>query len=250
MLAGAFDTLSDILISAFLLVSISWSRKPADEFHMFGHGRIQNVASLITATIFIFFISLETFRAAVLKIFQTEVGEFQNINLALIVTIIAIVVYAIPLVDILRTEGKGSAVKAQLYALIEMEVAFIVSFFSIILVARGYKLVDPIASLFIGMIIAFTGIKLLKDNAQYLIGKAPTKEFLDKIAVITKSVKGVLSIYDLKAEYVGPDIVHVGMQVKINKGKTVEESNQIIKEIRDKVHKDIKYGYCFIEIVS
>lgn len=42
LLAGPFDILSDILVSAFLLLSIFWSRKPADEFHMFGHGRGHN----------------------------------------------------------------------------------------------------------------------------------------------------------------------------------------------------------------
>ncbi len=36
--AQAFEMLSDVLISTFLLLSVYWSRKPADEFHMFGHG--------------------------------------------------------------------------------------------------------------------------------------------------------------------------------------------------------------------
>ena len=55
----------------FLLLSFYWSRKPADEFHLFGHGRAQNVAAMISATILIFFMSLEAFREAVQKLFQT-----------------------------------------------------------------------------------------------------------------------------------------------------------------------------------
>lgn len=248
LLAGAFDTLSDILISAFLLGSIYWSRKPADKYHMFGHGRIQNVASLVTATIFIFFLSIETFRAAIPKFFQTDDSEIHNINLALIVTITAIVVYAIPLFDILRTKNRGPALKAQLYAILEMEVAFIASFFSIILVAQGYRIVDPITSIFIGIIIALTGIKLFFDNAQFLIGKAPPNELLDRIVEIAKSVKGVLSVHDLMAEYVGPNTIHTGFHVKVAIGTPIEEAERIAKEIQEKVSKETSCQYCVIHV--
>lgn len=53
ILAEAYDALSHIIISAFLLISIWWSEKPTDEFHMFGHGRVQNVGALVAATTFI-----------------------------------------------------------------------------------------------------------------------------------------------------------------------------------------------------
>ncbi|MBX5326682.1 cation transporter [Candidatus Bathyarchaeota archaeon A05DMB-4] len=65
LLAQALEMLSDILVSTFLLISTYWSHKPADEFHMFGHGRGQNVAALVSATILISFMSLETFREAI-----------------------------------------------------------------------------------------------------------------------------------------------------------------------------------------
>jgi len=36
LLGEALHTLSDVLISGFLLVAAIWSRKEADEVHMFG----------------------------------------------------------------------------------------------------------------------------------------------------------------------------------------------------------------------
>lgn len=90
LLAEAFDSLSDVLISSFLLLSVFWSRKPADKFHMFGHGRSQNVAGLVSATIFIFLLSLKAFRQAIPKFFQAEAGEFRNTNLGIVVTMIAV----------------------------------------------------------------------------------------------------------------------------------------------------------------
>jgi len=248
LLAGAFDSFSDILISAFLLVSIYWSRKPADEIHMFGHGRIQNVASLVTATIFILFLPIETFQVAIPKLFQPAGGDLHNINLALIVTGLAVVIYAIPLWDILRTKVRDSALKAQLYAIIEMEIAFSVSFISIILVEKGFTIADPITSIFIGIIIVFTGIKLFVENAQSLIGKAPPQGFLDRITVVAMSVKGVLRVHDLKADYVGPNMVYAGFHINIANGTPIEAADRIAEEVQARVRKDPGCQFCIIHV--
>jgi len=121
LLAQALEMLSDVLISAFLLLSTFWSRKPADEFHMFGHGRAENVAALISATILVSFMSIETFREAIPKFFETQMSEIQNTNLALMVILVGMFVIAIPTIDILRAKTKGASVKAQLIALMKDE---------------------------------------------------------------------------------------------------------------------------------
>jgi len=126
LLAQALEMLSDILVYTFLLISTYWSHKPADEFHMFGHGRGQNVAALVSATILISFMSLETFREAAPKLFQTaETSKFQNLPLALAVIIVGMFVIAIPTFYILRTKTKGASVKAQLIALLKDEFSYI-----------------------------------------------------------------------------------------------------------------------------
>jgi ferrous-iron efflux pump FieF len=57
LLAETFHSLSDLFISGFLLIALVWSRRGADRAHMFGHGRAQNVAALLAATLFLSFTS-------------------------------------------------------------------------------------------------------------------------------------------------------------------------------------------------
>jgi len=57
LFAEAFRTLSDVLISGFLFFAAVWSSRDADADYMFGHGRAQNVAALVAATLFISFTS-------------------------------------------------------------------------------------------------------------------------------------------------------------------------------------------------
>lgn len=249
VLAQALEMLSDVLISTFLLLSASWSQKPADEFHMFGHGRAQNVAALVSATILISFMSLETFREAIPKFLQTPVaGEFQNITLALIVIIAGMVVVAIPAMDILRVKTRGASAKAQLIALLKDEVSYITALIAVILVAQGYLWADPLASIFVATVITLSGLYLFKDNVHYLLGRAPSKEFMEKIESTAKSVKGVLGFHDLKAEYVGPNIVHTGFHIEVARGTPIEEADRISTEVQEKVSRETGCQHCVIHV--
>ncbi|MEM3501992.1 MAG: cation diffusion facilitator family transporter, partial [Candidatus Bathyarchaeia archaeon] len=173
LFAQALEMLSDVVVSTFLLLSVFWSRKPADEFHMFGHGRAQNVAALVSATILIFFMSLEAFRETIPKFFQTEPSKFQNPNLALIMILVGMFVVAIPTMGILRVKTRGASVKAQLVALLKEEFSYVTALIAVVLVAQGYYLADPLASTIVATIIAISGLYLFKDNVQYLVGRAP-----------------------------------------------------------------------------
>ncbi|MFH0768746.1 MAG: cation diffusion facilitator family transporter [Chloroflexota bacterium] len=249
LFAQALEVLSDVMVSTFLLFSVIWSRKPADEIHMFGHGRAQNVAALVSATILIAFMGLEVFREAIPKFFQTpEAGEIQNTNLAWIVIVVSMIVLAVPLIDILRAKVKGASAKAQLIQLTKDEATYVPALISVILVARGYYLADPIASVIIGMIILLSGFYLFKDNVHYLVGKAPGKEFADKVELAARSVKGVLGIHDFKAEYVGPNIVHTGFHIEVARGTPIEEADRISHEVEDRVSQETGCQHCVIHV--
>ncbi len=247
-LAAGFDSLSDVLISGFLLLSVYRSRKPADEVHMFGHGRAQNVAALISATMLIFWLSFGAFQSAIPKFYQAYPNEFKNVGLALAVSFIAIFAYAVPLVDILRRKSKGPALRAQVIALLEMEVAFTAVLVGVVLVTLGYPLADPVVSVFVASIIAASGVYLLKDNVNYLIGRAPGREFLEKVKSTAMSVEGVLGVHDLKAEFVGPDIVHAGFHVEVARGTPIEEADRVTEEIQAKVARETGCQYCVIHV--
>ncbi|MEM2959477.1 MAG: cation diffusion facilitator family transporter [Candidatus Jordarchaeaceae archaeon] len=248
MLAQALEMLSDVLISSFLLLSIFWSRKPADEFHMFGHGRAQNVAALVSATILISFMSLETFREAIPKFFGVEGSSTQSINLAMIVTLVGMLVVEVPTIDILRIKMRGSSLKAQLVSLLKDEFSYVVTLVAIFLVSEGYPIADALASTIVASIIAISGIYLFKDNFHYLVGRAPNKQFMEKVELTAKSVKGVLGIHDLRAEYVGPDIVHTGFHIEVAKGTPIEEADRIAEEVNEKVSRETGCQYCVIHV--
>jgi divalent metal cation (Fe/Co/Zn/Cd) transporter len=62
------------------------------------------------------------------------------------------------------------------------------------------------------------------------------------------SVPGVLRVHGLRAEYVGPEIVHAGMRIEVASGTPIEEADRIAHEVEAKIHAGKSPGYCFIHV--
>lgn len=248
LLAEALHTLSDILISGFLLAAAVWSRKAADQVHMFGYGRAQNVAALVAATLFISFTSLTLYEQAIPRLFRPEAAAYENLPLAIGVLVVSMLIAAAPLATLLRQRARGAAARAQLMELVNDELGLLAALVGTLFVLWGKLLADPIATLVVATIIAANAVGLFKENLCVLLGRSPGPEFLTKVEGAARSVEGVLEVRDLKAEYVGPDEVHAGMRLAVRRGTPVEEAGRITDEVRRRVGEEAGCGYCLIEV--
>lgn len=61
-------------------------------------------------------------------------------------------------------------------------------------------------------------------------------------------MEGVLGVHDIRAEYIGPQTVHVSMHIEVKKGTPIEEASRIADVVREKVHGSVKGGYCVIHV--
>lgn len=247
MYAEALHSLADMLISGFLLVAALWSRKPADQHYRYGYGRAQNVAALAAATIFISFTALEAFREAVNRLFGGEAPDYANPSLAIGVTLIAIVISALPLAKIRRGKEKGAAARAQFVESINDEVALFAALGGIVLVANGMPIADGIASLVVAGVIAVNAGILWWENAQNLMGRSPAQDVYTRIEDAARSVKGVLGVHDLRAETLGGQ-VHLEMHITVSRGTPIEEADRIASQVDAEIGKLVRHAYCTIHV--
>ena len=248
LLAEALHTLSDILISSFLLVASVWSRKEADEVHMFGYGRAQNVAALVAATLFISLTSFKVFEEAVPRLFHPGESSYQNLPLALGVIIASMVLAAFPLVGLFREKNRGAAAKAQLLELVNDELGLLAALIGTLLIAWGRPIADPIAAIVVATIIAVNAVGLLRENFSALLGRSPGPEVLGKVVRLARSVEGVLGVHELRAEYIGPDTVRAGLHIEVERGLPIEEADRVAEEVRQRVHQATGCRYCVIHV--
>lgn len=248
LLAEALHTLSDIFISGFLLVAAWYSARQADETHMFGYGRAQNVAAVVAATLFVSFTSLELYREAIPRLLQPQERTYQNLGLAIGVIVASMALAAIPLFKLVVQKSSGAAARAQLIELFNDELGLIAALAGTLLIAWGCPIADPIAAIVVATIIAVNAAGLFRSNASLLLGRSPGPEFLAEVEASARSVTGVVSVRELRAEYVGPDAVHAGLKIEVRPDLSVAEAARIADEVHRRVHEGAHAGYCFIQV--
>ena len=248
LLAEALHTLSDVFISGFLLAATILAAKDPDATHRFGHGRAQNVAALVAATLFISFTSLKMFEEAIPRLFRHEEAVHRNLPLVVGVLAFSMLIAAAPLVSMMRQKAHGAAAKAQLMELVNDELGLLAALIGTLFVMGGHSIADPIAALVVATIIALNAVGVFRENASYLLGRSPEPEYLREMEEAACAVPGVLGVENLRAEYIGPDTVHAGMHLLVDPDLTVREADRIAELVRERVSPCGGKGYCFIHV--
>ena len=231
VLAEALHTLSDIFIAGFLLAAAFYSRRKADQVHQFGYGRAQNVAALVAATLFISFTSFELYREALPRLFKHETATFQNIPVAIGVLIVSILIAGAPLLKLFRQKTRGAAAKAQFMELINDELGLLAALAGTLFVMMGVTIADPLAAMVVATIIAINAVGLFRENLSFLLGRAPSPEFMARLEAAARSVPGVMGIHYLHAEYIGPAVIHGDIHIQVEPTLTVVEGHRIAKKV-------------------
>jgi cation diffusion facilitator family transporter len=215
---------------------------------MFGYGRAQNVAALLAGVLFISFTSFKHYEEAIPRLFRPGEVTYHNLPLALGVIVASMVIAAAPLVRLSKQRKRGATAKAQLMELVNDEIGLLAALIGTLFLIRGQPIADPIAAIVVATIIATKAIGLFRENVCFLLGRSLGPEFLARMGGLAKSVPGVLSVHDLRAEYIGPDTVHAGMHIVVQRGISIEEADRIAEEVRERVHQGTNGRYCIIHV--
>jgi cation diffusion facilitator family transporter len=117
-----------------------------------------------------------------------------------------------------------------------------------ILIWWGLPLGDPIAAMVVATIIAVSAIALFRENLSFLLGRSPGPEFMARVEQAARSVEGVLDVRELRAEYVGPNVVHAGLHLVVPRTLSVGEAHRMAETVRTRVHQETEGHYCVIQV--
>jgi cation diffusion facilitator family transporter len=248
LLAEGLHTLSDIFIAAFLLIATLYSRRTADKQHMYGYGRAQNIAALVAATLFISFTSFELYKESLPRLFTHETPIYQNVNWAVAVLILSMLIAATPLISLLRQKSRGAAAKAQVLELVNDELGLLAALLGTLFVMAGISIADPLAACVVATIIAINAVKLFRENLSFLLGRAPDSEFMRKLADTARSVPGVIGLNDMRAEYIGQGVIHADVHIEVSDTLTVVEGHQIARQVDQLLEPMMGNGICEIHV--
>jgi len=132
------------------------------------------------------------------------------------------------------------------FELVNDELGLFSALIGTIFISLGFPLADPIATIIVATIIAVNAIGVLRDNLGLVLGKSPGPHYIENIRRIAMTTEGVLGVVGPWAEYIGPDSIHVDLQVKVTSGISIDAANAIARSVRQRIQSETNCLYCSV----
>ncbi|WP_405276815.1 cation diffusion facilitator family transporter [Methanobrevibacter sp.] len=231
-------TLSDVITSIIAYVGFYIGQKPADAEHPIGHGRAEAISGLVIV-IFLVIVAWEIMQGAVEKILNPSLITVPETLAAVMATMGIIVNYSIS--EYIINLGKsikspaivadGKHQRTDIFSSIAILVGVIVS-------NMGYPLLDPIIAFGIGLLILKTAYEIAKENTNNIMGKVPSKEFINEIKRVANEIPAVNNPHNIKVDYLGA-YATVTLHIELDGNMTLDESHKIVHVVQNNIIKEI-----------
>ncbi|CFR07143.1 ferrous iron efflux protein F [Yersinia frederiksenii] len=234
LIADGIHSLSDLVADFVVLIANHKSKKDPDDDHHYGHHRYENGASLILGAILLI-VGIGMLWSAANKIQHPE--EIPQVHIIALWVALAALVFKELLFRYMlavATRVKSSMLVANAWHARSDAASSLVVSLGIIGNLLGFKFLDPVAALIVGLIVTKMGYSFMSDSLHDLMDRAVDIETEEKIKTTLLATLGVDGIHDLKTRKMG-DLVIVDVHLEIDGNLSVKEGHDIAVTARNAV---------------
>ncbi len=245
LIADGLNNLTDAGSSCVSLFGFVLSSKPSDKDHPFGHARIEYIAGLIVSIIIVF-----VGGQLVITSIQDIIASFQNPfepidDLFFYVTLIALVIsILIKLYQGYFYRKLGRTISSTSLIATGVDSRNDVIATSVVLLGLVFSKVfsfyiDGYLSLAVGIFILISGIKLIFETANPLIGEKPDNSLIDRFISYLKQSPKILGYHDLQIHSYGPGVYFATCHVEVDSKENILEIHDLIDNIEKQIQKEM-----------
>lgn len=226
LVADGIHSLSDLVSDFVVLFAGHHAKKDADTDHPYGHQRFETAASLALGAILLA-VGAGMVWAAVHKLEAPETIAPAHFT-ALWVALAAIVSKELLFRYMLRTAKavKSSMLVANAWHARSDAASSLVVSVGIVGNMAGYSLLDPVAALVVGLMVAKMGWGFGWDALHDLMDRAVNEDEVQAIRATLLATPGVLGVHDVRTRKMG-DMVMADAHIEVDATLTVEEGHNI-----------------------
>lgn len=233
--ADAFNNLSDATSSIIGFVGTKLANRPPDKEHPFGHGRYEYLAALIVAFL-VLEVGLTCLRSSFSKILHPEPVEYQ---LFLVVILVISILIKIWLGLFNRKLGNVinssimKATSADAFGDVGITSATVAS----VLIGRFAGVnIDGYIGLVVSVFVLLSGVNILKETIQPLLGVAVSVEDYERITHFVEKYEHIVGSHDLILHNYGPSNIMATIHAEVPDNATMEHAHDVI----DQIERDAK----------
>ena len=234
LIADGVHSLSDLLSDFIVLFASYESLRAADEDHPYGHQRFETAASLALGALLLI-VGFGMVWSALRKI-ETPSLVSQVHAVALWVACVALVAKEVLfryLLAIAKWAKSGLLAANAWHARSDAASSLVVAI-GIVGNLLGYRLLDPIAALIVGLLVARMGWRFAWRALHDLMDGAADVAEVEAIRTTLVATPGVRSVHDLRTRKMG-DLIFVDAHIEVDAALSVEAGHDIAVEARRRV---------------
>ncbi len=235
VLSDGLHALLDAFSSLMLFFAARASLKPPDEEHTYGHAKFEAIGGLTAGIILVGVALLIFFEAAVRLLGNTRVNAgleyagFFAIGYTLCIDFFRIFVFR------KARSVHGTSMKAGFYDAISDLSSTIIALLGFGLATIGFYNGDSFASIFLGVMLIYLSIKLVRASTVEL-SDATSRDMTQRIQKVIVSERDVLRNESLRARQVGSK-TFIETTVKVSNSMSLEEAHALASRIEAKLTK-------------
>lgn len=206
--SDAINNLSDAVSSIVTIVGAKMANKEPDKEHPYGHGRIEYISSLVIS-IFLFLVGWEFLKSSISTIKNPKELSFSYVSIFVLILGLLVKLWLGYYNKKIGKEQNAPALMAtskDAYGDVLISLVTIISTIVFLLFSIN---IDGYIGVLVAIFIIYSGVDLIKDTINTLIGERTDKELGKKIYKFVDAWPTVEGGYDLMLNNYGPNN-HVG----------------------------------------
>lgn len=236
--ADAFNNLSDSASSLITILGFKLSSKPADKEHPFGHGRIEYLSALLVS-FFVLLVGVEFIKTSVSRILNP-------INISSNIIVVSLMLFSI-LAKIwlgffyshLSKEIDSTALKASSKDSFADVITTLVVLFSLISSKFFAFPIDGYIGVLVSIFIIFSGISLIKETINPLLGEAPSEELVESIKKSLLSYDEIIDTHDLIVHNYGPGRTIASIHAEVPSNLSIVKIHETIDNAEKEIGENL-----------
>jgi cobalt-zinc-cadmium efflux system protein len=244
LLGDAGHMFTDTLALGLSVVALTLAKRPASQTRTYGFHRAEVLAALTNGTILVLicgFIFYESYQRLVsppevrgsLMLVVAAIGFLANL--------IGILILRSASRDNLNVKGAFLHMWGDTISSIGVIVA------SVIILVTGWTMVDPIISIFIGLLILRGAISLVLESSDILLEAVPKHLDVTQISSALKEIEGIRDVHDLHLWTITSGIYALSCHLLIE-DRMVSSSSHIVEEVNQALSQKFGIGHSTLQL--
>ena len=230
----------DLLASIVAYLSLRKADEPADESHLYGHAKVENVAAAIEGMLILVGAGVILYESVHRLVAG---GEVENLGVGIAVIGVSAIVNVLVsgylyrqarLHDSPALEGDAAHLRADAATSVAVLVGLV------LIEVTGIQELDAIVALLVGSAIVYAGVRILSRSSRVLMDEALPEEELETVRGLIASYPGpeLVGFHKLRGRRAG-SARHIDLHLQFAPGTSLERAHAVAHELQASVRRRI-----------